>query len=58
MACTLVVFLLGTRTYRYTDTSGTRNLFAYAAEAFAHWRWRRRRSKRRAAGGAMIRYCT
>uniref|UniRef100_A0A804LT40 Protein NRT1/ PTR FAMILY 5.10 n=1 Tax=Zea mays TaxID=4577 RepID=A0A804LT40_MAIZE len=48
MACTLVVFLLGTRTYRYTDTSGTRNLFAHAAEAFAGWR-RRQRSRLRAA---------
>ena len=45
MACTLVVFLLGTRTYRYTDTSGTRNLFAHAAEAFAGcWRRQRRSS--------------
>ncbi|XP_066326604.1 protein NRT1/ PTR FAMILY 5.10-like isoform X1 [Miscanthus floridulus] len=50
MACTLVVFLLGTRTYRYTDTSGTRSLFAYAAEAFAVSRQRRRNRRFRAAG--------
>ncbi|XP_021320343.1 protein NRT1/ PTR FAMILY 5.10 [Sorghum bicolor] len=43
MAFTLVVFLLGTRTYRYADTSGTRNLFAHAGEAFTGWRRRQRR---------------
>ncbi|TVU19498.1 hypothetical protein EJB05_35649, partial [Eragrostis curvula] len=42
MACALVVFLLGTRTYRYYVTSGKRGLFARAGEALAEWRSRRK----------------
>ncbi|GJM88674.1 hypothetical protein PR202_ga04765 [Eleusine coracana subsp. coracana] len=44
MACALVVFLLGTRTYRYyvTTTGGKVSLFARAKEAFAEWRSRRK----------------
>ncbi|GJN14490.1 hypothetical protein PR202_gb01325 [Eleusine coracana subsp. coracana] len=44
MACALVVFLLGTRTYRYyvTTTGGKVTLLARAKEAFAEWRSRRK----------------
>ncbi|KAL6609929.1 hypothetical protein ACP70R_039898 [Stipagrostis hirtigluma subsp. patula] len=41
MAAALVVFLLGTRTYRYYISSGKRSLFARAGEAFTAWRSRR-----------------
>ncbi|KAL6848799.1 hypothetical protein ACP4OV_021382 [Aristida adscensionis] len=42
MGAALVVFLLGTRTYRYYAASGKPRLFTRAGKAFTAWRSRRR----------------
>uniref|UniRef100_A0A0D9WGY3 Major facilitator superfamily (MFS) profile domain-containing protein n=1 Tax=Leersia perrieri TaxID=77586 RepID=A0A0D9WGY3_9ORYZ len=44
MACALVVFLLGTRTYRYYVSRSAKGLVARAGEALAAWRSRRKSS--------------